>query len=1144
MNEESLFIEALEIRDPSERAAFLDRSCATDPALRARLERLLAQHERAGDFLERPVAARSESPGAAPVADTVPRPVVAADLEVPTGWHKPPTFEDGPGSVIGPYKLLQQLGEGGMGVVFMAEQTHPVQRKVALKLIRTGMDSKAVLARFEAERQALALMDHPNIAKVLDAGTTNGGAPYFVMELIKGVPVTKYCDDHQLTCSQRLELFVSVCHAVQHAHQKGIIHRDIKPSNVLVCLYDGKPVPKVIDFGVAKATGAKLTDRTLFTAVGSVVGTLEYMSPEQAEVNQLDVDTRSDIYSLGVLFYELLTGTTPLDRKRCSGSSFLELLRLIREEEPQRPSTRLSTTKELPAIAARRGLEPRRLSLTVRGELDWIALKALEKERARRYETANGFAADVLRYLRDEQVHACPPSAGYRFRKFARRNKAALATATAAVLVVLAAVAGLATSNFLISNEQLATKQALANETRAKNDLKETLDRERVEAYYRRIALAHRELSVNNLGRALGHLEACPEDLRGWDWHYLMRLCRVEPVVIRDKTAVNGIAFSPGGERIASAGGNGAITIWNSNTGASVQVIGDAHRGMVCSIAFHAHGNHLASVGSDELVKVWDLTTGQKVFERPCDSVHQFGTAYGVAFSPLNPNQLAVGSDGIVTIWDWTIGTPVHKFPVHGTLRISVAFSRDGRTLATGGWQGNVKLWDAVAGGGPVFAFAETPHTRHPVAALAFGPDGTRLASASFDRRADVWDTTTGHNVLELPHSGLVLGVAFTPDGKLIATVGEDKVVRLWDVPTGRELLELSGHTAVCGCVTFSPDGRRLASASVDRTIRIWDATPLRGHERQEAATFTKHHGEIWSLAIHRVGQKIVSAGFDQPALLWDAKTQQPIAEFSEHKDITFCVAWHPDGERVVSAGGVGGKFTVKVWDTKSGREAYSLPTPPGPEFFCAAFSPDGRHLVTCRANGLLQVWDANNGQPVRTLGTDLGVIRGVAFSPDGQRLVSVRTDGEVYLWDATRLGENEKPQTPLRSFGGHVPGPCLNVAFSPNGEQLVMCDKGNALKVCAVETGEVLSTLRGFIGDVHAVAFSPDGRWIAFGGEDSTVKIWDRAADKVLRTFRGHKGLVTSLAFTPDGKFLVSGSRDRTVKFWDVAQLEGGPPR
>jgi tetratricopeptide (TPR) repeat protein len=413
-----LFSKAAECQTAEEQAAFLDQACRGDAELRAQLEELLRAQREAGSFLQEPSA-------------------------LPDATVDEVRASERPGTVIGPYKLLQQLGEGGMGSVFMAEQTQPVQRKVALKLIKTGMDSRQIIARFEAERQALALMDHPNIARVLDAGTTDTGRPYFVMELVKGVPITRYCDEHHLTPIQRLELFVPVCQAVQHAHQKGIIHRDLKPSNVMVCLYDGQPVPKVIDFGVAKAAGPKLTEKTLFTEVGSVVGTLEYMSPEQAELNQLDIDTRSDIYSLGVLLYELLTGTTPLERKRFKEAAFLEVLRLIREEESPRPSTRLSTTEGLPTIAANRGLEPKKLSGLVRGELDWIVMKALEKDRSRRYETANGFAQDVQRYLADEPVLACPPSAWYRCRKFTRRHKMGLAMTGLALCLLASLVAGI-----------------------------------------------------------------------------------------------------------------------------------------------------------------------------------------------------------------------------------------------------------------------------------------------------------------------------------------------------------------------------------------------------------------------------------------------------------------------------------------------------------------------------------------------------------------------------------------------------------------------------------------------------------------------------------------------------------------------------
>jgi serine/threonine protein kinase len=419
MTEEVLFHAAL-AQPEAQRAAYLAEHCP-DPDLRKRVEALLAAQAAGGPLDQSATGAFAPGPGAS---------------------EPPPAAPEGAGSRVGPYKLLQPIGEGGMGAVWMAEQEQPVRRRVALKLIKPGMDSAQVIARFEAERQALALMDHQNIARVLDAGTTAAGRPYFVMELVKGVPITRYCDEARLTPRERLELFIPVCQAVQHAHQKGIIHRDLKPSNVLVTLYDGRPVPKVIDFGVAKALHQRLTERTMFTEFGAVVGTFEYMAPEQAELSALDVDTRADVYALGVLLYELLTGSTPFDRKRLRSAAFAEVLRIIREEEPPKPSTRISTAEELPSIAAVRRTEPRQLGRLVRGELDWIVMRALEKDRSRRYEAANGFAKDIQRYLADEAVEACPPSAGYRLRKFVRRYRAPLAVAAgfAGLLVVAAAV--------------------------------------------------------------------------------------------------------------------------------------------------------------------------------------------------------------------------------------------------------------------------------------------------------------------------------------------------------------------------------------------------------------------------------------------------------------------------------------------------------------------------------------------------------------------------------------------------------------------------------------------------------------------------------------------------------------------------------
>jgi serine/threonine protein kinase len=477
MNERSIFAAALDITDPVERAAFLDRACGQQPGLRRHIDELLAAQDNLGSFLARP-------------------------LTLPSGTAYA-SIRERPGSNIGPYKLLQPIGEGGMGVVYMAEQEQPVRRRVALKIIKPGRDSAQVIARFEAERQVLAMMDHLNIAKVFDAGTTESGLPYFVMELVSGVPITKFCDDHRLTPRQRLELFVPVCQALQHAHQKGVIHRDVKPSNVLVMTADGKPVPKVIDFGVAKAVEQRLTERTMFTQLGALVGTFEYMSPEQAEMKPCGVDTRSDIYSLGVLLYELLTGTTPLERGRLRETALDEVLRLIREEEPHRPSVRLSSSENLLEVAAARKTDPARLPKLVRGELDWIAMKCLEKDRSRRYESANDLARDVERYLADEPLEAGPPSTAYRLRKYARKHRTAFATAAGFVVLLLA---GTAVSAWLAIRATRAEQEAVAARDRASRAEEQALAARDAVSVYRELLLHDpklRTLPVDHPDRAV-----------------------------------------------------------------------------------------------------------------------------------------------------------------------------------------------------------------------------------------------------------------------------------------------------------------------------------------------------------------------------------------------------------------------------------------------------------------------------------------------------------------------------------------------------------------------------------------------------------------------------------------------------------------
>jgi WD40 repeat protein/serine/threonine protein kinase len=1090
-----LFLKALELHSPSERQVYLDVACDADAARRAEVESLLEASACAGSFLESPAPTLS----------------FAVDLQ---------PVSEGTRTVIGPYKLLEQIGEGGFGVVFMAEQTHPVRRKVALKVLKEGMDTRQVVARFGAERQALALMDHPNIARVLEAGATDQGRPYFVMELVKGVPITQYCDEKRLTPRERLDLFIPVCQAIQHAHQKGIIHRDLKPSNVLVGVYDGKPMPKVIDFGVAKAAGSKLTEATLFTGFGTIIGTPEYMSPEQAQLDNLDIDTRSDIYSLGVLLYELLTGTTPFTKKDLEEAGLLETLRMIREQDPPKPSTILTTAGRLPILAANRGTEPARLMKLVRGELDWIVMKCLEKDRSRRYETANGLAMDIERYLRDEPVTAGPPSAAYRYRKFARRNRALLATASVIALVVSMAVA---VSTGLI--------------WRANQNLQEALGREQRDSYLHRIDMVHNALSADNLGRALKLLNECPEDLREWEWHYLMRLCRFDPLVIHDPTEVHGLAFSLDGKQLASAGKDGTIKIRNSKTGDVVETLPAAHSNLIVSVAFHRDGKHLASRGADR-VKVWDLTTRREVFSEECWPTRTYGSAHTVAFSP-DGRYLTFASHGVVKVWDWKKNQLLHSLPEHDFHSIPVAFSRDGR-LATGNWPKSLKLWDPQTG----THLRTLPAHDIPISALAFSADGRWLASASYDRTVGLWDLTTGGLPRNLLHPGnQVECVAISPAGRRLASGCEDKTVRIWDATTGREILVLRGHTDKCGCVAFSPDGHRLASASFDGTIRIWDGTPLREDEpRQEALTFSEHSDEIRGVAISPDGLRIASAGMDGLVRVWDAQTGEVSTEFRKHLEArghtaVLCLAWHPKGHLIAS----GSNDALRVWDARTGREAFPLPPGMGRiamPYNAVAFSPNGRYLVTANGQGALQVYDGETGQRVGGLESPTQDLRALVFSGNGRHLASATLDGIVKLWDAKRLNEKQEARrTPIRA---RFPGPCVNLAFSPDGRRLATGGEQNTAKIWDVQTWGEPKKLEGHRGEVYTLAFSPDddGRWIATGGEDSTVKVWDSHTGKLVHTFRGHTGIVSSVAFSPDVKYLVSGSRDFTVKVWDLMPL------